>query len=227
LCFDSYHMALNIAQFPLPVLTGIGHERDLSIADMVAHQHLKTPTAVAEFIIAHNLEFEMDLNQSLETIADAYRDRISAEKENILSLASDISKLSTRQISHNKQTISLYFSQITSKSRSICKTNRNQLKQFAELLSIKATQPIKSDILRLQYIKKNLQLEIHQAIKTQKSVLNNFEKQNYLFNPITILNKGYSITYLNNKVLMHADDVKPGDKIKTMLKSGTISSKVD
>jgi len=51
LCFDSYDLAANCAQFPLPVLTGLGHQRDNTIVDMVAWQSLKTPTAVAEFIL--------------------------------------------------------------------------------------------------------------------------------------------------------------------------------
>ena len=50
-CFDDYMLALNIAQFPLPVLTAIGHERDVHVADMVAFEHLKTPTALADFFI--------------------------------------------------------------------------------------------------------------------------------------------------------------------------------
>lgn len=50
-CFDDYDLALNIAQFPLPVLTGIGHDHDFHVADMVAHTHLKTPTAVADYIL--------------------------------------------------------------------------------------------------------------------------------------------------------------------------------
>ncbi|MBV5342507.1 exodeoxyribonuclease VII large subunit, partial [bacterium] len=50
-CFDSYDLALNCAQFPLPVISGIGHQRDITILDMVAHTSLKTPTAVAEFLI--------------------------------------------------------------------------------------------------------------------------------------------------------------------------------
>mgnify|MGYP004444489523 CR=1 FL=1 len=50
-CFDDYDLALNIAQFPLPVLTAIGHERDFHIADMVAHTYLKTPTALADFFV--------------------------------------------------------------------------------------------------------------------------------------------------------------------------------
>ncbi len=50
-CFDSYELALNCAQFPLPVIAGIGHQRDLSIVDMVAHTSVKTPTAAAAFLI--------------------------------------------------------------------------------------------------------------------------------------------------------------------------------
>ncbi len=50
-CFDDYDLALNIAQFPLPVLTAIGHERDVHVADMVAYEHLKTPTALADYFI--------------------------------------------------------------------------------------------------------------------------------------------------------------------------------
>ena len=50
-CFDDYELALNIAQFPLPVLTAIGHERDVHVADMVAFEHLKTPTALADYFV--------------------------------------------------------------------------------------------------------------------------------------------------------------------------------
>ncbi|MDD3491179.1 MAG: exodeoxyribonuclease VII large subunit [Paludibacter sp.] len=51
-CFDSYELALNCAQFPLPIISGIGHQRDVSILDMVAHSSVKTPTAAAEFLIS-------------------------------------------------------------------------------------------------------------------------------------------------------------------------------
>lgn len=50
-CFDDYELALNIAQFPLPVITGIGHDHDFHVADMVAHTSVKTPTAAADFLI--------------------------------------------------------------------------------------------------------------------------------------------------------------------------------
>ena len=63
-CFDSYLLAANVAQFPLPVLTGIGHERDDTVTDCVAHCKFKTPTAVAAFLIERRKD-EWDLFSEL------------------------------------------------------------------------------------------------------------------------------------------------------------------
>lgn len=62
-CFDSYNLALNCAQFPLPIIAGIGHQRDVSILDMVAHTSVKTPTAAAEFLISNLVEAEDMINE--------------------------------------------------------------------------------------------------------------------------------------------------------------------
>ena len=76
-CFDGYDLSASLAQFPLPVLTGIGHTRDVSVVDMVANQPLKTPTAVADFIVHHTrtLEEKIDsyvalLYQSVTSLLD-------------------------------------------------------------------------------------------------------------------------------------------------------------
>ena len=75
-CFDGYELAAAIARFPLPVLTGIGHEKDDSVVDMVAHTRMKTPTAVAEFLISGMRNFE-------ELVEDA-RSRICIHAERLL-----------------------------------------------------------------------------------------------------------------------------------------------
>ena len=77
--FNQYELAYFITQFPLPVLTGIGHERDESIADMVAHRGLKTPTAVAEFLIDQLLAFEFRLSALLDRLSTRVNGRVQAE----------------------------------------------------------------------------------------------------------------------------------------------------
>lgn len=78
-CFDSYELALNCAQFPLPILSGIGHQRDISILDMVAHTSVKTPTAAAEFLISVMQKSENRVVNLLADIQDVIKNKIENE----------------------------------------------------------------------------------------------------------------------------------------------------
>jgi len=89
-CFDNYELCSHLAQFPLPVLTGIGHERDDTIADMVAHTKLKTPTAVAEFILQGIAAFEVSVNDEATKISKAATYIIQNTSLRLISLATSI-----------------------------------------------------------------------------------------------------------------------------------------
>ena len=80
-CFDDYDLCAHLAQFPLPVITGIGHERDQSIADLVANTRLKTPTSVAEFLVSRMLDFESEINQLKESIVYQTQQLLHAQTE--------------------------------------------------------------------------------------------------------------------------------------------------
>lgn len=82
-CFDSYNLAFNIANFPLPVITGIGHERDDTVADVVAHTKVKTPTAAAEFIINRVFDTASELENLTRRMSDAITEKMNAEKVRI------------------------------------------------------------------------------------------------------------------------------------------------
>jgi len=88
--FDNLPMAVRIAEFPIPVLIGIGHEIDQSVLDLVAYRSLKTPTAVADFIIEHNAAFEAQLDEIWRLIQDEAMDRIRFEKQKVEDLANRI-----------------------------------------------------------------------------------------------------------------------------------------
>ena len=82
-CFDSYNLAFNIANFPLPVITGIGHERDDTVADVVAHTKVKTPTAAAEVIINRVFDTASELENLTRRMSDAISEKMNAEKVRI------------------------------------------------------------------------------------------------------------------------------------------------
>lgn len=84
--FDSYPIAYHVTQFPLPVLTGIGHEKDQSVTDMVAWKALKTPTAVAGFLIERTLECENRIITMAGELVSAVTDALEAAGEQVSSL---------------------------------------------------------------------------------------------------------------------------------------------
>lgn len=88
--FDSYEIAFHITQFPLPLLTGIGHQKDFSVADMVSWKTLKTPTAVADFLVSETIEAETHVNDLASHVAAAAKEIMAGNEEHLQSLQSHI-----------------------------------------------------------------------------------------------------------------------------------------
>lgn len=82
-CFDTYDLANNCAQFPLPIITGIGHQRDESVLDMVAHTRAKTPTAAAELLIHAMLEQETYMTGMMQSVVQGVQQRMDAEQQRL------------------------------------------------------------------------------------------------------------------------------------------------
>lgn len=109
-CFDHYDLSAHIAQFPLPVLTGIGHERDETICDLVAHTRLKTPTAVAEFLINGMRSFDEMLDGYFNQIYHFTQASLAAHQKDLdsfthrlKSAAKDHLKQNSLQIDYAKE----------------------------------------------------------------------------------------------------------------------------
>ena len=88
-CFDNYDLAAAIAQYPLPVLTAIGHDQDYHVCDMVAHEYVKTPTALADFILAMYEDEDARISSYATRIRLAFSNRI-------LQMESSVDRLQSR-----------------------------------------------------------------------------------------------------------------------------------
>ena len=80
LCFDDYDLAVNVAQFPLPVLTAIGHDHDFHVADMVANTHVKTPTALADWLIDRFASEDWQVESMMQRLHLAVRTKATAQE---------------------------------------------------------------------------------------------------------------------------------------------------
>ena len=89
-CFDDYELAAVIAQYPLPVLTAIGHDQDYHVCDMVAYEYLKTPTALADFILAMYEDEDARLSSFATRMKMAFNSRLSLMENQIAGLQSRV-----------------------------------------------------------------------------------------------------------------------------------------
>ena len=102
-CFNSYHLAFAVTQMPLPVLTGIGHDKDTSVTDMVAHTMLKTPTAVAQWIEQRAADFDGALEYCAITLRDICRQTTHAATLRLEQMATDVRHLVERTLQGEAQ----------------------------------------------------------------------------------------------------------------------------
>ena len=106
-CFDDYNLALNIAQFPLPVITGIGHDHDFHIADMVAHTWLKTPTAVADFFVGIFVEQEQYIMYLFQRISLTLSQKISTERQKLALLHNSMVQGAANLVSERRRMLDM------------------------------------------------------------------------------------------------------------------------
>ena len=110
-CFDSYNLASCVAQIPIPVVTGIGHDKDVSVVDLVAHTMQKTPTAAAEFLIDCAAEQDGYINEIAEKIIDLTRMKLQNTKHELHNLAVQLKNSTAIKIEYNKILVRNFFSQ--------------------------------------------------------------------------------------------------------------------
>lgn len=105
--FDTYLLAANVAQFPLPIITGIGHERDDTVLDMISHTRVKTPTAAAEFLIDRIDESACKLEELAQRMAYLIEFRRVQEERKIDALWNSVEQIAQRRITQGEHIIQL------------------------------------------------------------------------------------------------------------------------
>lgn len=200
--FDSLNLAENVAQFPIPIITGIGHERDDTIIDLISHTRVKTPTAAAEFLI-HYQEAELLLiNDLADRIFTATNETLVLEKQRISTLTSKLPTL---------------FEIIRQRENA-------RIDRIAFSLQSSIVQTIANEKVLISNRMQQLSSATESLITRRHHMLDVINAKLDGADPQRILNLGFSITRINGKAVQDADILKPGDIIETTFKSGTTKS---
>ena len=248
-CFDQYELAFYVAQFPLPVITGIGHDKDDTVVDLVAHTRMKTPTAVAEFLIAGALRFSQELQELEQQFIELISDQLDSKKGRLNEAAGQLNVLVNKMIVAQQNRLEIAGIQLSNHSQSYLKVQQSDLKQKLAETKNRTERFITKQNHRLDYSGNKLNYSFREQILKNKNLLNHFEhliriqalefirseKKNLnavaeklrLVDPQNILKRGYSLTMLNGKILKSVHLVKVDDQLETRLCDGTLESTIN
>ncbi|MBQ7150334.1 MAG: exodeoxyribonuclease VII large subunit [Prevotella sp.] len=200
--FDTLALAENVANFPLPIITGIGHDRDESVLDMISHTKVKTPTAAAALLVEHLevvWQMLMEAENELVTVA---QHRIENEKQ---------------RLSHIAEKIPVLFS--------LVKTHyENVLDKLLMTISSMINEKVSSEKHNVQLMEEKIKPLVDVRLQKEKHHLMMLEQRVKALDPEILLKRGYSITLCKGKVVVDASMLKSGDEVETKVRKGTFKS---
>jgi exodeoxyribonuclease VII large subunit len=204
-CYNNYQLAKEIALFPIPVITGIGHATNETVSEMISFSNAITPTKLAEYLLQKFHNFSVPVQEAEKKIIDKSRRLLSEEKTKFQSEV----KL-FRSVTEN-----------------ILNTNRNEVKSVSKSLLHNAQFIFKNENEYLRAARTNIIKGTNIFWNNAKLELKNIEKNIDNMSPANVLKRGYSITLLNGKAVRNIAQVKSGDTINTTVFEGNIISIVN
>ena len=226
-CFNNEELAREISNFPIPTISGVGHEIDFTICDFVSDLRVPTPTAAAELITEFNfqlqdrfneilLDLERDILQKIENLK-LFIENKNAKLKNPLTKLREISQsldnIDLRLHQNQKLIIANYKNTINLLSKGI-----NSYSPAKKLLDLNRQLVLFNDVL---------QKGISSKFKTFNNQLIEFSKNLDILNPLSILDRGYAIVTNNNgKAIKSSSEVSKGDLLKARLSRGSLEVSV-
>lgn len=202
--FDTLALAENVANFPLPIITGIGHERDESVLDMISFQRVKTPTAAAAFLVQHLTDVYATVMDAQEAISNYVKRRLQVERMRVDRLSGQLP---------------MQFSLVKTKQGA-------RLDRLMNRMSTHIQAKLSDSHRRLDVLSGNLQPIVARRLMTERHRLEMLEQRLKSQDPVLLLKRGYSITLRDGKAVKDAADLRSGDIIETRFAQGSVKSEV-
>lgn len=202
--FDTMALAENVANFPLPVITGIGHDRDESVLDMVSNTRVKTPTAAAALLISR---------------LKATADRIDGCKERLLRAVSYTMDREKTRVSRLAERIPALFS--------VAKIRHDAaLDAMASRMGAAVARWIDRKKHRIDILSRGIRPQVERKITAERHRIDMLRQRAQALDPTLLLKRGYSITLHEGRAVRDAKLLKAGDEIETILEKGKVKSTI-
>ncbi|MCT4616049.1 MAG: exodeoxyribonuclease VII large subunit [Marinifilaceae bacterium] len=219
-CFDSYLIASHICQYPIPVITAIGHQRDISICDMVAWKSLKTPTAAANFFIDYFAEEEKHINDLRNQFVDKIAFLLDENRSCLNSMFSSFYPIVKERLTKEKSKTVRLSSAVISEVKFMLSRQTNAIEYKAQSIESSVKQKLKNSEESLNKVYYNLQQTSSSYLIKKNYDLGLIDQFITYNKPENILKKGYAIIKKDNKIVKSNQKLKPDDNLEILFKDG-------
>ena len=222
--FDDYALCEGVAQYPLPVITGIGHERDLSVLDMIAHTSLKTPTAVATYLI-EGLASELALvEEHLRTLPHLLQSLSLGRSHWLHQLASRLPLVARARLEQAQRNQRAYQSQLTLSVHTYLEQARHRTTLSLQRLPLLCQHLLQRRRLELSHLLHPLRLATSRQQERQQSNLEHQEQAIRLAHPDNILQRGFSIVSTKQGIITRRSHLTAETPISIRFADGIVEA---
>ena len=226
LIFDNYSVGQAIAKFPIPIITGIGHQKNTTIADLMAHTSTNAPTKTAEFIIAHNKRFEELLVQFQQKIVIKAQQLLSDRNKKLNDVNSRIKEEARTVISMNKDLLVKYNQVITGQTKTVLFNKKSLLQSISQKICTKPVIMVSQQLSEVENLDKNIQSYTKMYLKNAKGYLGHLEKIIKMSRPEKILEMGFAMVKHKGKLVSSASKIDLNDDVTIVMKDAEMTATI-
>ncbi|MDE6577437.1 MAG: exodeoxyribonuclease VII large subunit [Muribaculaceae bacterium] len=224
--FDDYELAKAVALCSLPVIVGIGHERDRTVLDEIAHTRMKTPTAVAGFLVDSLREAETRAASLTDFIARYSTDRIKGETQRLANLEATVPALASARIAAASSLLDRELTRIPVLVSSRLERASSRLDRISDLLRQVSSNRTVRAADRLIQLENLFSMAAVNVLNRASERVRSLESLVNVLSPSNTLSRGYSITRVGGKAVTDVGQLPPGTRFTTTLLNGTVEAEV-
>ena len=227
LLFDQFQLCSAVARLQIPVITGIGHLKNQSLVDLLAHTSTNTPTKAAEFILAHNLAFETLLLSEQKRVIIRSQQIISRNSEQLLSLRSQISSKARSLLTKQRKRQEGLREQILTAAKEKISQQKLLLSETAGKTTSGATLLLLRKKSELEGTRQSIKTSVKSFYLQQRYRIERIETVCRLMSPVNLLKKGFAMVYHRGAVIISGMSLKEGDEVTIRLQDTELTTTIN
>lgn len=225
--FDQFSLCRAVAAFPIPVITGIGHLKNQSIIDLLAHTSTNAPTRAAEFIIAHNRNFESALLNEQKRMVIKTRQILQRQEQLIERSNGVMIKNSTAVINHHREKQEAVKAVIKHGAQKQVLKYQNLLKETTIKILHKPQLILGYRILKLDALAVQIKQEPAKYLLAKQRQIDYYESLCRLMNPVNLLKKGFALVYRGDQILAEGSSIMENERLLVKLQDAEMNITVN